>query len=318
MGRRCLITGAAGFIGSQVAEAVLAAGDEVVGLDVLDDNYDARIKEWNLEPLLAQPRFRFVRGDLLEEELEGILEGVEVVFHLAARPGVRESWGEGFAVYDRQNVRATQRLLEACVGAGLQKFVYASSSSVYGEMPGHPVREEEPKRPLSPYGVTKLAAEHLVMAYQRGFGVPAVSLRYFTVYGPRQRPDMAFHRFFRALLTGREMTIFGDGNQTRDVTYVGDVVRATILAAERGPAGGIYNVGGGHRVSLVEVLGVMETVTGRRALRRHVERPPGDPVHTGAEIEAARRALGFRPETSLEEGLTRMARWMETCLGRGL
>jgi UDP-glucose 4-epimerase len=288
-----------------------------VGLDMLDDNYDPRIKRWHLESLRGREGFRFLELDLASAEPEAYLDGVEAVFHLAARPGVRESWGESFRVYDRQNVLATQRLLEGCVRHRIRRFVYASSSSVYGEMPGHPVTEEEPKRPLSPYGVSKLAAEHLVMAYHRVFGLPTVSLRYFTVYGPRQRPDMAFHRFFRAILTGEEVTVFGDGCQTRDVTYVGDVVQATVAALERGGAGEIYNIGGGRRVSVREVLEIMGELTGRKPRIRHLERPPGDPVHTGADIRRARTELGYDPRTGVREGLTRMAAWMEECLARG-
>jgi UDP-glucuronate 4-epimerase len=254
----------------------------------------------------------------MELDLLPLLDEAGAVFHLAARPGVRESWGRSYEHYNRQNVLATQRLLDACTRKPPRRLVYASSSSIYGEMPGHPVREDEPARPISPYGVTKLAAEHLVMAYHRSHGIPAVSLRYFTVYGPRQRPDMAFHRFLRAIHTGGEITLYGDGSQTRDVTYVGDVVKANLAAMRRGRPGRAYNVGGGHRVSLNDALEVMQAATGRRAAIRREPRPTGDPLNTGADMTLARRELDFDPQTSLEEGIGRMSRWMEDCLGRGL
>jgi UDP-glucose 4-epimerase len=314
----CLVTGVAGFIGSGLAQALLLRGHRVVGIDMLDGNYDARIKEWNLKGMEGRKGFRWIRGDLLEQDLGALLEGVDVVFHLAARPGVRDSWGDAYNTYNRQNVLATQRLLEACGAKPPKRFVYASSSSVYGEMPGRPVREEDSTRPISPYGVTKLAAEHLVFAYQRTRDLPAVSLRYFTVYGPRQRPDMAFHRFLRAILTGGELVIFGDGSQTRDVTFVEEVVAANLAAMERGSPGSIYNIGGGHRVGINDALKVMEDVTGRKAKVRFQKRPAGDPINTGANITKAKKELGFKPATSLEEGIRRMAGWMQECLDRGL
>jgi len=318
MGRVCFITGVAGFIGSRLAAALLEEGHDVRGLDSFDDHYDPRQKAWNLEALEGDGRFRWVRGDILEEDLRPLLDGVDVVFHLAAKPGVRSSWGRSFAQYDRQNVLATQRLLEVCVEAGVGRVVYASSSSVYGEMPGRPAREDDPKRPISPYGVTKLAAEHLVQAYHASHGLAGVSLRYFTVYGPGQRPDMAFHRFLRGIYGDEVLTLFGDGSQTRDVTYVGDVVAATMRAMTSGVPGEAYNVGGGRRVRLDDVLALMESVTGRRARIRRDPRPPGDPVHTGADIRRARDELGFDPRTTLESGIQAMAVWMAACLERGI
>ncbi|MBD3336574.1 MAG: NAD-dependent epimerase/dehydratase family protein [Candidatus Eisenbacteria bacterium] len=318
MGGSCVITGAAGFIGSHLAGALLSQGRTVVGIDALDDNYDVRLKEWNLETLKPESRFRWVAGDLLDLDLDDLLRDADTVFHLAARPGVRESWGENFRLYERQNVLATQALLEACVRRRPRRVVYASSSSIYGEMPGRPVTEDDPQRPLSPYGVSKLAGEHLVLAYHRSFGLHAGALRFFTVYGPRQRPDMAFHRFFRSILTGKEMTLFGDGTQTRDVTHVEDAVRATILAAERGAAGGIYNIGGGNRVALNDVLHRMEELSGLRARIRREPRPAGDPLHTGADIARAAAEIGFRPQVGVSQGLDGMHVWMKDCLDRGL
>lgn len=318
MGDACLVTGVAGFIGSSLARALLGEGRAVIGIDAFDDNYDRRIKEWNLEGLRGSESFHWVPGDLMEVDLLPLLDQADVVFHLAARPGVRESWGEAYEVYNRQNVLVTQRLLDACTRQPPSRLVYASSSSIYGEMPGHPVREDESPKPISPYGVTKLAGEHLVMAYHRSHGIPAVSLRYFTVYGPRQRPDMAFHRFLRAIHSGGEITLYGDGSQTRDVTYVDDVVSANLAAMTRGRPGSAYNVGGGHRVSINDALEVMQETTGRKATIRREPRPAGDPVNTGADMALTRRELSFEPRTSLREGIGHMSRWMEACLERGL
>ncbi|MBU1699581.1 MAG: GDP-mannose 4,6-dehydratase [Candidatus Eisenbacteria bacterium] len=318
MSNTCIVTGAAGFIGSQLSDALLSAGWRVIGIDALDNNYDCRIKEWNLESLKARREFQWIHGDLMEIDLTEILKGAHFVFHLAARPGVRDSWGENYRIYDRQNVLATQRLLEACIITRPRRLIYASSSSVYGEMPGRPVREDDAKRPMSPYGVSKLAGEHLVMAYHRCFKQSVAALRYFTVYGPRQRPDMAFHRFFRAIMTNNEILVFGDGNQTRDVTFVGDIVHATIQAMDQGSENGIYNIGGGHRVSINEILKTMEKILGQSIRIKYEKRPAGDPLHTGADIALARREISFKPKILLEEGLREMALWMDACLRRGL
>lgn len=309
-----LITGVAGFIGSHLAERLAGEGIAVRGVDSLDPYYPARLKERHLEALRALPGFEWRRADLNEADLAGLLEGVRWVFHLAARPGVRASWGAGFEDYVRANVLGTQRLLEAARGRPLEAFVFASSSSVYGEgIPGE-AGEETPRRPLSPYGVSKLAGEGLAQAYEASYGVPAVRLRYFTVYGPRQRPDMAFHRFLRALLEGRTIEVFGDGFQTRDFTFVDDAVEATWSAARAGRPGAAYNIGGGSPASVREVIALLEELTGRAARVHYGEPHPGDPRATRADTRLARAELGYAPRTELRAGLARMAAWMESFL----
>ena len=230
---KALVTGAAGFIGSTLSAALVDRGIDVIGVDCFTDYYSREVKEDNLARLRQHPKFTFVEAALQTADLESLLDGVTVVYHLAAQAGVRKSWGDDFRIYTTNNVDATQRLLEAVKDRPLSRFVYASSSSVYGDIAAIPMREDVRLQPVSPYGVTKLAAEHLCHLYHVNFGVPAVSLRYFTVYGPRQRPDMGFHRFIRAALTGGAITLFGDGQQTRDFTYVGDAVAATMAAGDR-------------------------------------------------------------------------------------
>ena len=247
---RCLVTGVAGFIGSHLAERLVDAGIDVLGVDCFTDYYPRPIKERNLAELRDHRRFRLVEARLQDLELPPILDGAGQVFHLAAQAGVRSSWGRDFERYTEHNVLATQRLLEAALAARTPRVVYASSSSVYGDAPTLPLREDAVCRPLSPYGVTKLAAEHLALLYERNYGLATVSLRFFTVYGPRQRPDMAFHRFLRAARDGRPLTVFGDGLQTRDFTYIDDIVCAIRAAGLSGRAGSVYNVGGGMRVAL--------------------------------------------------------------------
>src|SRR3954453_19640896 len=256
--RSALITGAAGFIGSHLAERLLERGETVIGVDRMSDYYDPSIKAANVDRLREQPAFSFVEADLAQVATPALLDGVSVVYHLAGQPGVRPSWGRSFEIYANDNVMATQALLEAAKEVSLERFVYASSSSVYGNAERFPTSEVDRPQPLSPYGVTKLAAEHLCNLYANSYGVPTVSLRYFSVYGPRQRPDMAFHRFIRAAATGEPLRIFGDGRQTRDFTYVGDIVAATLAAADRGVPGEVYNVAGGSRVSVLDVLGMLE------------------------------------------------------------
>jgi UDP-glucose 4-epimerase len=307
---KCLVTGAAGFIGSHLAEGLLDRGHQVVGVDSFTEAYDPGLKEANTRSLRVRNGFRMVRGDLVEVDLEELLEGVDVVFHLAAQAGVRSSWGGEFYLYLHRNVLATQRLLEACKNRALHRFVYASSSSVYGDQFSYPTSEEVLPSPMSPYGVTKLAAEHLCRLYWKNHQVPCVSLRYFTVYGPRQRPDMAFHRFMRAAWTGEPLVLFGDGRQSRDFTYVADVVRANMRAAERGEAGKVYNIGGGSRATVLEVLEVLEKVTGRRAPVRWEPAQRGDVRHTWADLTRASRDLEYEPEVSLPEGLRMEWEWV--------
>jgi nucleoside-diphosphate-sugar epimerase len=298
---RFLVTGAAGFIGSHLCEALLARGDSVLGVDSFTDNYEPARKRANLTDSLAAG-LEFMRLDLTEDMLDAALEGIEVVFHLAAQPGVRPSWSEDFDLYARRNLVATQRLLEATLRGGGARFVLASSSSVYGNVGEHPAQESDRLTPVSPYGLTKAACEELVGVYRRVHGLSAVSVRYFTVYGPRQRPEMAFASFIRAVLSGRPLRVLGDGRQTRDFTYVTDAVAATIAAAELG-AEGAYNVSGGASSTLLEAIAHIERLTRRRALIRFSPSARGDAYRPTADLTAARRDLGYVPQVTLGEGL---------------
>jgi nucleoside-diphosphate-sugar epimerase len=307
---KVVVTGVAGFIGSTLAESLLRDGHEVTGIDAFVDYYPRATKERNLAPSRAHPRFRFVEGAVQELELQPLLEGARTVYHLAAQAGVRASWGREFTLYADHNLLATQRLLEAAVEAGTPRVVYASSSSVYGDSREMPLKETAVCRPLSPYGVTKLAAEHLGNLYERNHGLPVVSLRYFTVYGPRQRPDMAFHRFLKAARDGEPVRVYGDGQQTRDFTYIEDIVAATRAAADSGRPGCVYNVGGGERVSVNQVLEMVEQVTGRKPPVAREEAQKGDVRDTSADTSAARRDLNFRSTVPLREGLAREWAWI--------
>jgi nucleoside-diphosphate-sugar epimerase len=307
---KALVTGAAGFIASHLSGQLLDRGAEVIGIDCFADYYPRPIKEANLEPLGSRPGFSFIESTIQGADLDRLLDGVTHVFHLAAQAGVRKSWGHDFQVYTTNNIEATQVLLEACVGKPLHRLVYASSSSVYGDAATIPMREDAVPHPLSPYGVTKLAAEHLCHLYSANHGVPATSVRYFTVYGPRQRPDMAFNRFLKAARRGDPIAVFGDGGQTRDFTFVTDAVAGTIAAGERGVPGRAYNLGGGSRVSLNEVLDIIGRVTGQPL---HIERGPaqkGDVRDTYADTSLARTDLGFQPTVSLADGLAEEYRWL--------
>src|SRR5438046_2058815 len=259
-----LVTGVAGFIGSTLAERLIALGADVTGIDCFTDYYPRAMKERNLAGLMPHPRFRFVESTIQAADLPALLEDRTHVFHLAAQAGVRKSWGRDFSVYTVNNIEATQVLLEACVGKPIERLVYASTSSAYGDNVPVPMREDALAQPVSPYGVTKLAAEQLCNLYRLSFGVAAVSLRYFTVYGPRQRPDMAFHKFLRATLAGQPVTVYGDGEQTRDFTFVADAVTATVAAGRQGIPGRVYNIGGGSRVSVNQVLEMIGRVAGRQ------------------------------------------------------
>jgi UDP-glucose 4-epimerase len=309
---QALVTGAAGFIGSHLSERLLTQGARVRAIDAFTDFYPRPLKERNLETLRGREGFDFVEGDLRALDLPRLLDGVTHVFHLAAQAGVRRSWGAEFQVYTGLNVDSTQRLLEACVGKPIERLVYASSSSVYGDDVAIPMVETALPQPVSPYGVTKLAAEQLCYLYSFNYHVPAVSLRYFTVYGPRQRPDMGFHRFFTALRNGRPLVQFGDGLQTRDFTYVADAARATADAAVRGVPGRVYNIGGGARVSLREVFDLIARVSGRQVTIDHQPPQKGDMRDTYADTSRARADLGFVPSVTLEEGLRAMWQWMES------
>jgi UDP-glucose 4-epimerase len=305
------VTGGAGFIGSHLSERLLAQGAEVVALDCFTDYYPRPIKERNLANLRGQPKYQFIEADLNAIALAPLLDGVTHVFHLAAQAGVRKSWGRDFQTYTVLNIDATQRLLEACVDRPIERIVYASSSSVYGDDVTLPMREDAMVQPVSPYGVTKLAAEHLCNLYYVNHGVKAVSLRYFTVYGPRQRPDMGFHRFFTAIAEGRPLAQFGDGLQTRDFTFIADIVTATANAAVRGTPGRVYNIGGGSRVSLRDVFEMIARVSGRPVQIDHQPAQKGDMRDTYADTSRARADLGFSPSVDLEDGLRAMFTWME-------
>jgi nucleoside-diphosphate-sugar epimerase len=307
---KALVTGAAGFIGSTLSERLIAQGATVVGLDCFTDYYPRERKEGNLAALRQSPRFTMVEAAIADADLPRLLEGVTHVFHLAAQAGVRKSWGRDFRVYTVNNVEATQILLEACVGRPLERLVYASSSSVYGDNVSLPMTEDALPQPVSPYGVTKLSAEQLCHLYQVNYNVPAVSVRYFTVYGPRQRPDMGFHKFFRAVMRDEPVPQFGDGRQTRDFTFVTDAVSATLAAATRGSAGGVYNIGGGSRVELLDVFELIHRVTGRPLRIERIEAQRGDMRDTYADTTRARADLGFAPTVSLEQGLRAQFEWM--------
>jgi nucleoside-diphosphate-sugar epimerase len=305
-----LVTGAAGFIGSHLCEALVARGFEVAGVDCFTPHYAPKVKRRNVAGLLAGPRFRLLELDLAEADLAQ-LPAARWVFHQAGQAGVRASWGGEFEAYARDNVVATQRLLERYKDSDVERVVVASSSSVYGDAERMPTTEDDLPRPFSPYGVTKLAAEHLALLYARNFGVPAVALRYFTVYGPRQRPDMAFHRFITALLAQGPITVYGDGGQTRDFTFASDAIAANLAAAEKGVPGRVYNIGGGSRVTVNQVLETLGRLAQATPDVCRAAPQPGDPRDTGADIGRARTELAWSPEVLLEDGLARQLAWQK-------
>jgi UDP-glucose 4-epimerase len=307
---KALVTGTAGFIGSHLAEALLDRGAEVTSIDCFTEYYPRWIKERNLAALRKRPGFSLVEAPIQTADLRSLLRGVTHVFHLAAQAGVRTSWGRDFQIYTSNNIEATQVLLEACAAVPLNRFVYASSSSVYGDDVPLPMKEDALPRPVSPYGVSKLAAEQLCYLYCVNHGVPAVSLRYFTVYGPRQRPDMGFHRFLRAAVRSEPIEVFGDGEQTRDFTYVSDAVSATIAAGEEGVSGRVYNIGGGSRVSVNQVLAIVGEVTGRPVRTSPTAKQKGDMRDTFADTTLARADLGFAPRVRLADGLAAEYDWL--------
>ena len=308
---KALVTGAAGFIGSHLCERLLADGAEVTGLDSFTDFYSRDQKDRNLAGIRTAGRFRLVESAIADADLGALLDEVTHVFHLAAQAGVRKSWGRDFRVYTSNNVEATQLLLEACVGRPIERLVYASSSSVYGDEGELPMRETALPQPVSPYGVTKLAAEQLCHLYHANHGVPAVALRYFTVYGPRQRPDMGFRRFFQAAMQGEPLPLFGDGRQTRDFTFVADAVTATTAAATRGTPGRVYNIGGGSRVEVLDVFELIRRITNRPVTVAALGIQKGDMRDTYAETSRARQDLGFAPTVALEQGLRAQFDWMK-------
>jgi len=306
---KVLVTGCAGFIGSHLVERLLEEGYHIVGIDCFTDYYSEDMKRKNMEGFKNNENFEFIEKDILNMNLMPVLEGVDYVFHLAAQPGVRASWGKNFEVYTRNNILATQRLLEACKGLEIKRFVFASSSSVYGDSKELPLKESLYPKPLSPYGVTKLAAENLCVLYYKNYGIPVVSLRYFTVYGPRQRPDMAFHKFIKAVLEEKAITIYGDGNQTRDFTYVSDAVNATVLGM-KGEPGEIYNIGGGSRISVNKAIEVIEELTGKKAKIKYEPFQKGDMRDTYADISKAEKGLGYKPEIDINTGLKKQTEYV--------
>jgi UDP-glucuronate 4-epimerase len=307
---RALVTGCAGFIGSHLVESLLARGDNVLGVDCLLENYDFSIKSANLAPSRDFETFTFAPIDLTRDDLTDIIADSDVIFHLAAEPGVRTSWGARFESYERNNVLATQRLLESAKAWHEKRFIFASSSSIYGEAERLPTPEATMPRPLSPYGVTKLTAEHLCHLYHANHGVQAVSLRYFSVYGPRQRPDMAFHRFCLAALERRPLSVLGDGTQSRDFTFVSDIIAATLAAAVSPVAPGeIYNVGAGCQISLSEAIDVLESIAGRRLEVEFLAEGKGDVRATAADINKARRDLAYSPTSAFEDSLGDEFQW---------
>lgn len=305
-----VVTGAAGFIGSQLAESLVKSGARVLGVDCLTDYYDPAVKQANISALADAGGFEFVQADLRSADLDALLDGADVVFHLAGQPGVRGSFAQGFPVYAENNILATQRLLEAAKTVGTSRFVFASSSSVYGNAPRYPTDEDDLPRPFSPYGVTKLAAEHLCSLYAANWGMSTVSLRYFSVYGPRQRPDMAMHRLIDSALHGTPFSLFGGGNQIRDFTYVGDVVAATLAAGSADvPPGTVLNVAGGSNASMHDVVRLISEIVGADPVVETSPAEAGDVVRTGGSSERARRVLSWEPKVDLTQGLTAQADW---------
>jgi len=308
---KALVTGCAGFIGSHLVERLLKGEFEVMGIDCFTDYYSRRIKEANIAEVIHHKNFEFIEADILSMNE---FQEVDYVFHEAAQTGVRTSWGKEFEIYMRNNVLATQRLLEFYKNKQIKKFVFASSSSVYGDVE-LPMQENSLLKPVSPYGVTKLAAENLCYLYWKNYGIPTLSLRYFTVYGPRQRPDMAIYKFMRAILNGEEIIVYGDGTQTRDFTYINDVVEASILVANSELEGEVFNVGGGSRISVNKLIRKIEDITGENARIKYIEKQKGDVRDTLADVSKISNELNWKPEVATEEGLRRFVEWYKTTVG---
>jgi nucleoside-diphosphate-sugar epimerase len=302
---RALVTGCAGFIGSHLTDRLLADGYEVTGIDCFTDYYPRKIKESNIQDALQHRNFTFIEKDILAMS---VYPDVDFVFHEAAQAGVRASWGSSFSIYTRNNIEATQRLLEYYKDRPLKKFVYASSSSVYGDAP-LPMREDMRPQPVSPYGVSKLAAEHLCYLYWKNFGLPTISLRYFTVYGPRQRPDMAINKFVKAVIDGSTLTLYGDGSQTRDFTFVSDIVEANILASRYNEGGEVFNIGGGSRITVNSLISEIEKNCGKNAKIVYEERQKGDALDTLADPSNAKQNIGWNPQVSIREGVKKYVHW---------
>ncbi len=308
---KCLVTGAAGFLGSSISERLISMGAEVIGIDCFIDYYPRALKEKNLAKLWESKQFTFIEKSLLDVNLSELLDGVDYIFHQAAQAGVRASWGKDFEIYTENNIKATQQLLDACKDKPIKRLIYASSSSVYGDVKEFPMRETMFLQPVSPYGVSKLAAEHLCVLYWKNFKVPTISLRYFTVYGPRQRPDMAFNKFIKAILKGDTIHIYGDGKQTRDFTFVADAVQANISAMTNGTPGGVYNIGGGSRISVNDVLAILGKISGIEPKISYEEKQKGDVQDTCADTTLAKNELLYEPQVGIEEGLRQEYEWLK-------
>lgn len=308
-----IVTGVAGFIGSHLAEALINQGEEVIGIDQFNNYYDPQLKQNNIVNLKQNSSFTLIQADIQDLDWQQLLKSVDVVYHQAAQAGVRASWGQGFPDYTSRNINATQVILEAAKQVkSLKRIIYASSSSIYGDAVTMPTPETFCPLPVSPYGITKLAGESLCRLYQQNFGVPTTALRYFTVYGPRQRPDMAFHKFFKAAINQESIPIFGDGQQTRDYTYVSDIVAANLAAARNPKAvGEVFNIGGGSRITLIELLKMIETVIDQPIKRNYLSQAVGDARHTSADITKAQQILGYNPQVSLQAGLTMEWEWIQ-------
>ena len=298
-----LITGVAGFIGMHIAEWLLKEKHRVTGIDCYLESYPREVKEDRINNLLQYNQFTFIQGSIVETDLRPLCEEVDYIFHKAAQAGIRFNWGNTYEIYNTNNILGTQRLLEATIGTSVKKLVYASSSSIYGDVKELPIRETVTPQPVSCYGVSKLAAEHMCYLYWKNFQVPTNSLRYFTVFGPRPRPDMCICIFSRAIFAGEEIKIFGDGEQSRGFTFISDVVNANLKAAESDHVGEVMNISGGGRITINALIKKLENIIGKKANLRYEAFAKGDVMHTQADISKAEKLIGYKPEKDFDEGL---------------
>lgn len=307
-----LITGVAGFIGSHLAKKFLELNYCVKGIDNLNNYYSPEIKKNNLKPLLKNQNFCFIKKDLIKADLDFLLKNVDYIFHIAAYSGVRKSWGNSFKLYLQNNVLVTQMLLEKIKeNKNIKKFVFASSSSIYGNTNVFPTNENAFLNPISPYGISKLAAEKLCNAYYENYDIPLIAFRYFTVYGPGQRPDMAFHRFIKAILNNEEIIIFGNGKQTRDFTFIDNIVNANIKAIKTKIKGKVFNIGSGEKINVNDVIKKLEKIIQKKAKIKYIEKQKGDVENTFADITSAKKLLNYAPINNLDEGLYQEYEWIK-------